>query len=52
MTTRGLLVGILAGFLATVILTVVLPRRWGHIKAILAATVGFLVALGLAYTVE
>ncbi len=38
----NLLAGALGGLLTVIILTFVLPRRWGHLRAIVAALGGFL----------
>lgn len=40
-----LLLGALLGLLVTVALTVLLPPRWGHLRPLVAALAGFVVAL-------
>lgn len=50
---RSLLIAALSGFLITVLLVFVLPKRWGHLRPILAALVGFLLAFVLStYVLE
>lgn len=41
---RGFWAGALGGLLAVVVLVFLLPRRWGHLRAVVAALAGGLLA--------
>jgi len=47
MTLQSLLLAAAAGLFVTIVATLLLPPRWGHLRPVVAAILGFGVAYGL-----
>lgn len=48
MDLGGIVLALGAGLLVTILATLLLPPRWGHLRPLVAAGLGFAVAYGLS----